>query len=121
MKPRQFGPTESEAPGARDRGDALLLADTVAAEFGEPGREDHRGRHLAPHAAFDRFANACGRQREDRKIDAFRKLVDARQDLAALDVRAAAADQMYGPLELVVGQKLKDDTARRSRLWRTCR
>ena len=51
-------PDESEAAGARDLGDALLLADTIAAEFSEPGREDHRGRDLAPHAAFDRFAHA---------------------------------------------------------------
>ena len=29
---------------------------------------------------------------------------------------SAKADEMNGPLELVVGQKLKDDTTRRSRL-----
>lgn len=109
-------PDQSEAAGARDFGDALLLADAIAAEFGKPGREDHRSRDLAPHAAFDRFAHRCRRQREYRQIDAFRKLVDARQHLAALDIRTAAADQMNGPLELVVDQKLKHDPARRSRL-----
>src|SRR2546427_383383 len=78
-------PDESEPTGARDLADALLLANAIAAEFSEPGREDHRGRNLAPHATFDRFAYGCRRQREDRQIDAVGKFVDTRQNLAALD------------------------------------
>src|SRR5471032_3499234 len=62
-------PDEGEATGARNLSNALLLADTIAAKFSEPGREDHRGRYLAPHATFDRFAHAYCRQCENRKID----------------------------------------------------
>ena len=54
-------PDESEATGACDLGDALLLADTIAAKFSEPRRKDHRSRDLAPHATFDRLAYACCR------------------------------------------------------------
>ena len=47
------------------------------------------------------------------QIDTLRKIIDAGQNLAAVDVRTAAANEMNRPLVLVVGQKLQHDAARR--------
>ena len=107
---------QSEPAGARDCADAVLLADAIAADFGEAGREDHRGPYLAPHAPLDRFAHGGCRQCDNGEIHVLRKFIDVRKNLAAVDVGGGAADDMNGAGELVVVQKFQDHTTGRTRL-----
>ena len=109
------GSDQRQPTRSRDFANPVLLADAVAADFGETGREDHRDFHLAPHAAFNRFPDGARRQCEDGEIHTLRNIVDARQHLVAFDIGAASADQINRAAELVVAEKLKDDPSRRTR------
>ena len=105
-------PHQSEPARSRNGADAVLLAVAVTTNFGKTGSKDHRGLHLAAHAAFDRFADRGRRQREHSEMDVLRNLVDAGENLMALDICRATANNVNGASELVVVQKFKDDPAR---------
>ncbi len=56
-------------------------------------------------------AHAGGRQREHRKVDAFRQFIGTLQYDAAVDRLVGAADQMNVTLEVVDLQALQNDLA----------
>ena len=118
MKSETVRPHQSQAARSRNGADAVLLAVAVTTNFGKTGSKDHRSLHLAAHAAFDRFADRGRRQCEHGEINVLRHLVDAGENLMALDICRAAANDVNGAPELVIVQKFEDDAACGTRFGR---